>query len=131
MTPHYGPTNPSPAELAASGTRRYLRLVELKPEKEETYRQMHAGVWPEVVAALKQAKIHNYSIYIAELGGKKYLVAYFEYAGDDPAHDFAIVANDPTTRDKWWPITDDCQLRIPGTPEGEQWLPAEMVMYLP
>jgi L-rhamnose mutarotase len=131
MTPHYGPTNPSPDELAASGVRRYLRLVELKSEKEDTYRQMHAGVWPEVVAALKQAKIYNYSIYIAELGGKKYLIAYFEYAGDDPARDFAIVANDRTTRDKWWPVTDDCQVRIPGTPEGEQWLPAEMVMYLP
>ena len=131
MTPHYGPSNPTSEEQAASGVQRYLRLVELNPEKEEIYRQMHGNVWPEVVAALQRARIHNYSIYIAELSGKKYLIAYFEYTGDNPTRDFSIVANDPTTRDKWWPITDDCQLRIPGTPEGEQWLPAEMVMYLP
>jgi L-rhamnose mutarotase len=131
MTPHYGPTNPTTDEQAASGVRRYVRLVELNPEKEEVYRQMHAAAWPEVVAALRRAKIQNYSIHVVELAGTKYLIAYFEYRGDDPARDFAIVADDPTTRDKWWPITDDCQLRIPGTPEGEQWLPAEMVMYLP
>ena len=65
------------------------------------------------------------------LGEKKYLVAYFEYTGKDPEADFATIAQDPTTRDKWWPITDDCQVRLAGTPDGEQWKRAEMVMHLP
>jgi L-rhamnose mutarotase len=131
LTPQYGPTNPTPDEQAASGVRRYVRLVELRSECEQSYREIHAAVWPDVVAALQRAKIRNYSIHVAELGSVKYLIAYFEYTGDNPERDFAIVANDPTTRDQWWPITDGYQRRIPGTPEGEQWLPAEMVMYLP
>lgn len=131
MEPLYGPTNPSLEEEIKSGVRRYTQLVELKPEKEKLYRELHAEVWPEVVAAIKKANIQNYSIHLAELGGKKYLFSYFEYTGKDPESDFAIIANDPTTRDKWWPITNDTQLRIEGTPEGEQWLPAEMLMHLP
>jgi L-rhamnose mutarotase len=131
MKPFYGPTNPSPEEQIASGVRRYAELVELVPEKEEIYRQLHAEVWPEVVAAIKRAHVQNYTIYLVELSGKKYLFRYFEYTGSDPQKDFAGIAEDPTVRDKWWPITDGTQVRIPGTPEGEQWLPAEMLMYLP
>jgi L-rhamnose mutarotase len=131
MKPIYGPTNPSPEELIGSGVRRYAELVELVPEKEEIYRKLHAEVWPEVVAAIKRAHVHNYTIYLVELSGKKYLFRYFEYTGSDPQKDFAGIAEDPTVRDKWWPITDGTQVRIPGTPEGEQWLPAEMLMYLP
>ena len=131
MQPQFGPTNPSPAEQQASGVTRYASLVELIAEKEELYRELHAGVWPEVVAAVKRANIQNYSIYLLELMDKKYLFRYFEYTGTDPDRDFASVAEDPTTRDKWWPITDAMQLRIPGTPDGEQWLPAEMLMHLP
>lgn len=131
MQPQYGPTNPSPAEQQADGVCRYARLVELLPEKEAEYRQLHAEVWPEVVAAVKQANIENYSIHVLELGGKKYLFAYFEYTGDDPEQDFASIAADPTTRDQWWPLTDACQARVPGTADGEQWLAAEMVMYIP
>jgi L-rhamnose mutarotase len=131
MKPIFGPTNPSPEEQIASGVRRYAELVELVPEREEIYRQMHAEVWPEVVAAIKRAHVHNYTIFLVELSGKKYLFRYFEYTGSDPKKDFAAIAEDPTVRDKWWPITDGTQVRIPGTPDGEQWLPAEMLMYLP
>jgi L-rhamnose mutarotase len=131
MSAIYGPTNPSPKAVQESGVRRFVRLVELKPEKEQLYREMHAQVWPEVVAALKRANVHNYSIFLVDICGKECLLSYFEYTGSDSEKDFASIAADPTTRDKWWPITDDCQVRLPGTPEGQQWLPAEMVMHLP
>lgn len=131
MTPLYGPTNPSPSDQAAAGVRRYSSLVELKPEAEQEYRKMHAEVWPEVVAAVERANIRNYSIYLVPLFGKKYLFRYFEYIGSDPEADFASVAEDKATREQWWPITDAMQVRVDGTPEGEQWLPAEMLMHLP
>lgn len=127
---NYGTTNPTPEEQAAGGVRRYARIVELLADQEEVYREMHANVWPEVVSALERANIHNYSIHIGDLGGKKYLFSYFEYTGDDPQRDFASIAADAVTRDKWWPITDACQRRVEGTPDGEQWLPLEMVMHL-
>lgn len=130
-TAYYGSTNPAPGDERLHGVSRFLELVELHAKDEQRYREMHAEVWPEIVAAIKRANISNYSIFITTLLGKRVLVRYFEYTGDDPQRDFATISEDPTVRDKWWPITDGTQVRIPGTPEGEQWLPAEMLMYLP
>jgi len=131
MKPQYGKTNPSPEQEAAAGVRRFASLVELKPEKEKLYRELHANVRPEVAAAIRRANFRNYSIFAVELAGKKYLFRYFEYTGADLERDLAVISDDPTTRDEWWPVTDACQIRLPGTPDGEQWLPAEQLMHLP
>jgi L-rhamnose mutarotase len=131
MKPNFGKTNPSPEEEAATGVRRFAFLVGLKPEKEQLYRELHANVPAGVSDALKRANVHNYSIFVTELDGKKYLVAYYEYSGSDLKRDLAAIAADPMTRDQWWPITDGCQLRLPGTPNGQQWLSAERLMHLP
>lgn len=120
-------TNP---DQPIDGVHRYAAVVELIPEKEALYRELHRHVWPEVVDAIKAANIHNYSIHLAEIGGKKYLFSYMEYAGDDAEADFARIANDETTREKWWPITDACQRVLDGTPAGTQWLPLEMLMLI-
>ena len=130
IKPVYGKTNPAPDANSPNTIRRYTAAVELLPEKEEAYRQLHAEVWPEVIAAIKKANIQNYSIHLAELAGKKYLISHFEYTGNHPKKDFASIGDDPTTRDKWWPLTDACQQVLAGTPEGEQWLPLEMLMHL-
>jgi L-rhamnose mutarotase len=128
IEPVYGSTNPAPKQQAAAKVKRYASMIELCPEKEQEYRRLHAAVWPQVVAAVKRAKIRNYSIYVAELHGKKYLFSYLEYTGTDPETDFAKIGEDPTVKDKWWPLTDACQRRLPGTPEGEQWKSIEMLM---
>lgn len=125
--PAYGPTN---AKAPRDNIRRYAAAVELIPEKEQLYRDLHADVWPEVVAAIKKANIRNYSIFLGSIGGRKYLFSYFEYTGSDPATDLASIASDPTTRDRWWPLTDACQRVLDGTPEGEQWLPLESLMHI-
>ena len=49
-------------------------------------------------------------------------MSHFEYTGTNPKADFASIGNDPTTKNKWWPITDAYQIRLPGTPKGSQWL---------
>jgi len=126
----YGPSNPTPQQAAARGSRYYGSIIELRPEKEHEYRQLHADVWPAVKAAIHKANIRNYNIFAAELAGKKYLFSYFEYVGRDPEKDFASIAQDPTTRDRWWPLTDACQTRLPGTPDGQQWKPLDQVMHL-
>jgi L-rhamnose mutarotase len=129
-TPVYGSTNPAPAEQAQQSVARYGSVIELIPAKEQEYRQLHAEVWHEVQVAIKKANIQNYNLYVAQLGGKKYLFSYFEYTGNDAQKDFASIADDPTTKDRWWPLTDACQQRLPDTPEGEQWLPLETVMQI-
>ena len=52
------------------------------------------------------------------------------YIGTNPEADFASIANDPTTKNKWWPLTDACQVILKGTPTGQHWLPIEQVMHL-
>jgi len=130
IKPFYGKTNPTLEQKSQAKLRRYASVIELLPEKEKLYRKLHADVWPEVVAAIAKANISNYSIHVAELGGKKYLFSYFEYTGSDPEKDFASISEDPTTRDRWWPITNTCQQVIPGTLEGERWLSLEMLMHI-
>jgi len=130
VKPIYGTTNPTPAQIASSKVKRFASIIELRPEKERYYRELHANVWPEVVAAINKANIRNYTIYIATIDGKKYLFSHLEYVGDNAAEDFASIAKDSTTKNKWWPETDACQKRLPGTPEGEQWLGVEMLMHI-
>jgi len=130
IKPVYGKTNSAPEQKDQDTIKRYASVIELLPEKEESYRKLHSDVWPEVVAAIKKANIQNYSIHVAELGGKKYLFSYLEYSGNNPEKDFASIGDDPTTKDKWWPITDACQRELPGTPEGQHWLPMEILMHI-
>ena len=130
IKPVYGTTNLTPKQIARAKVKRYASVIELRPEKEQYYRKLHADVWPGVVAAIKKAKIRNYSIFVATVNGKKYLFGYLEYVGDNPDRDLATLSDDATTRDKWWPLTDPCQLRLPGTPKGEQWLSMEMLMHI-
>lgn len=128
IEPLYGPTNPAPGAAEPGGVTRYTSIVGLKPGAEQQYRQMHADVWPQVKAAIHEANIRNYSIWVIEIDGRKYLLSYLEYTGDDPEADFAKMGRDPTTRDKWWPITDAMQIRLPGTPGGQQWKRLERLM---
>ena len=128
--PIYGSTNPTPDDAAKAKVKYYGSIIELRPEKEKEYRELHANVWPEVRAAIAKANIRNFNIYVTEIAGKRHLVSHFEYIGSNPEEDFASIGNDPTTKNKWWPLTDACQIRLPGTPDNSQWLPMEQVMHL-
>jgi len=126
--PSYGPTNPSPAEAAASPVRRFGSVVGLDPDKEAYYRELHAAVWPQVLERLQRSNIRNYSIYVAELGGKRYLFSYFEYIGCDFEADSRAIAEDPETQ-RWWKECEPCQIRLPSSKPGVQWSDLEMVFF--
>ena len=125
MNSAYGVTNP---QNDSDGIRRVGSVIELRPEKEQQYRELHAEVWPAVLAQLRASNIRNYSIFIAKLDGKKYLFSYFEYTGSDYDKDMQAMANDPATQ-RWWQETDPCQTRLPETPIGENWLSMERVFF--
>jgi L-rhamnose mutarotase len=130
VKPVYGLTNPTPEAAAKEKVKYYGSIIELRPEKEKEYRELHANVWPEVRAAIAKANIRNYNIYVTEVAGKRLLVSHFEYIGTNPDADFASIAKNLTTKNKWWPLTDACQIRLPGTPKGSQWLAIEQVMHI-
>ncbi len=111
--------------------RRFGQVVQLKsdPKVMKLYLDLHANPWPEIVSKLQECNIHNYSIYLGEIApGKPYLFAYFEYTGTDFEADMKKMADDPKTKE-WWKLTAPCQIRIPGTPEDEQWLTMKEVYH--
>jgi hypothetical protein len=59
--------------------RRYGQVIGIKPERIAAYEQVHAAVWPEVLATIRACNIRNYSIFRPG----HTLFAYFEYTGDD------------------------------------------------
>jgi len=83
---------------------RYGQVIGVKGEQIEAYEQIHAAVWPEVLATIHACNIRNYSIF----RHGTLLFAYFEYIGDDFAADMARMAADPTTQ-AWWTHTEPMQ----------------------
>lgn len=129
VRPVYGTTNPSPAEREAAPVKRFGSVVGLDPAKEARYRGLHASVWPGVLEQIQRSRIRNYSIYVTELEGKRYLFSYFEYVGADFEEDMKNMAADPTTQE-WWRETAPCQIRLPNRKPGAQWSDMEMVFLM-
>lgn len=121
----YGATNPPPSE---DGIQRFGAVIGLKPEMEALYRELHANAWESVLACLAKHHIRNYSIFITELEGKKYLFSYLEYTGSDYEHDMRAVAADPETQ-RWWRATDPCQTQLPSRAPGANWSDMERVFF--
>ncbi len=109
--------------------KRYGSVIEVRDEKIEEYKRLHADVWPGVLAMIEQCNIHNYSIYLRRLpDGKHYLFSYFEYTGADLDADMAKMAADPTTQ-KWWDVCKPCHNPLPDRAEGEWWADMEEVFH--
>jgi L-rhamnose mutarotase len=103
---------------------RYAQVVGIKPEHIEAYEQLHAEVWPEVLATIHACNIRDYSIF----RHGTLLFAYFEYIGNDFAADMAKMAADPKTRE-WWSRTDPMQEPLPDRAPGEWWTPLPEVFH--
>jgi L-rhamnose mutarotase len=129
VKPVYGETNPNPEDIASQSIRRYGSVIGLKPECEQCYRELHANAWPAVMARLKQSNVQNYSIYVTELAGERYLFSYFEYTGNDYVADMQAIAEDPDTR-RWWQQTDPLQIQLPNRKEGDNWSMMEQIFLL-
>jgi len=104
-------------------------VVEIKPERIEEYKRLHAEVWPEVLDIISRANIRNYSIYLRSLpDGKYYLFSYFEYLGNDLAADMEAMEAEPVIQ-KWFVICKPCHEPLPDRAEGEWWATMEEVFH--
>ncbi len=118
------PTGIAPAKKP----QRFGAVIGLRPEKKDYYVKLHAETWPSILKLIRDSNIRNYSIYLAELDGKLYLFAYYEYVGEDFEADMQKIAADPNMQ-RWWKETDPCQIRLTGTPEGKWWKPIPEVFH--
>jgi L-rhamnose mutarotase len=109
--------------------KRYGMVIGLRPEKIDEYKRLHAAVWPDVLAMIRQCNIRNYSIYLRKMDdGHHYLFSHFEYTGDNFEADMAKMAADRTTQ-KWWSLCKPCQAPLTTRREGEWWAGMEEVFH--
>ena len=104
--------------------KRYGMVIDVKPEKIDEYKKLHAAVWPEVLKKITESNIRNYSIYLKD----NTLFSYFEYIGNDFNADMDKMGADPTTQ-KWWDVCKPCQQPIETREKGEWWANMEEVFH--
>jgi L-rhamnose mutarotase len=73
---------------------RYCFLLQVRPDRIEEYRRRHRAVWPEMLAALRDAGWRNYSLHLRADG---LLVGYVE-CDDLDAAQRAMAATDVNAR---------------------------------
>ena len=56
---HTGSHSTAMSKTSAAETRRYGQVVYLKAEYLEEYRKIHAAVWPEILAQIKDSNIRD------------------------------------------------------------------------
>ena len=100
---------------------RYGSVVGLKNDQINRYVELHAAVWPAILANITDCKIQNYSIYLRKFpDGKHYLFSYFEYVGDDFDADMKRMAEDSEVQ-RWWDECKPCHEPFEDREEGEWW----------
>ena len=102
------------------------RVIKLKPEIIPEYKRIHAAVWPEVLKAIRDSNIRNYTIFLKE--PENILFAYWEYHGTDFDADMKKMAQVPRMLE-WWKITDPMQVPFETRKDGEWWADMEDVFH--
>jgi L-rhamnose mutarotase len=106
-----------------SKPRRLGQVIELREECVQEYTRVHADGFPGVRDLLAKWHLHNFSIFMATVAGKRLLFLYAEYTGDSYESDMAGLSAEP--RDvEWHKLCDPMQASF--NPTGG-WLPMECV----
>ena len=109
--------------------KRYGSIIGLRPDKIEEYKRLHAAVWPEILAKIKECCMSNYSIFLHQLpDGNHYLFSYLEYSGADIDADSARMAADPKTQEGW-ALCKPRQEPLSNRAEGDWWVNMEEVFH--
>jgi len=106
---------------------RFGQVIQLHDDAVARYQELHASVWPEVLAMISACNLTNYTIFLRE--PENLLFAYFEYVGDDFAADMAKMAADPVTQ-QWWAVAMPLQEPLATRGDGEWWAATQEVFHL-
>lgn len=105
---------------------RMAQVIKVKPEAIPEYKRIHAAVWPEILAAIRESNIRNYTIFLQE--PENVLFAYWEYHGTDFAADMEKIRHAPRMQE-WWNITDPMQEPFETRAAGDWWKKIENVFH--
>lgn len=112
--------------------RRFGQRLGLRTECLETYKRLHAAIWPEIASAIRAAGIRNYTIYYgAGDSGAGELFATFEYHGPEQEFETRMeaLAAAPRMRE-WWDVMEPMQIPRGDRRPGEWWTTLEEVFHL-
>lgn len=94
--------------------RRIGKVIEVKGDRLDEYKALHADSHPGVRDLISAAHIRNFSIYLSRFpDGRYYLFQYYEYTGDDHDADMAQLHVEPRIRE-WLAMCDPMQIPFPG-----------------
>lgn len=105
--------------------KRFGQVVKVRPEKYEVYKSLHENCWPEIIEAIQEANVRNFTIFHRD----GYLFKYFEYVGDDYEADMKKLAENPKNI-AWLSLTDPCQEAFPSAEEGKVWTDMDELFHL-
>ena len=116
-----------PGRAAEKPVKRVGMVVGIQPNMIEQYKDLHADSNPGVRDLLSKYHIHNFSIYLEQIGEQWYEFGYYEYTGDDYDDDMAQLAREPRNIE-WLKMCDPMQIPLPG---AEGWKQMERVYFNP
>lgn len=100
-------------------------VVGIRPEKIDSYKELHADDNPGVRDLLNKYNMHNFSIFLTQIDGKWYEFGYYEYTGDDYEADMNKLAQEPRNIE-WLSVCDPMQIPLKGE---KSWKIMERVFY--
>ncbi len=110
------------AVIEKPNVKRYGKVIKVKPEKLDYYKKLHAEPWPEVLKALYECNLRNFSIYYRD----GYLFSYYEYIGSNYDADMKKLSELTAA---WLKETDPCQQPVESAKPGEWWAEMEEVFH--
>ncbi|MEI7901681.1 MAG: L-rhamnose mutarotase [bacterium] len=115
------------AGCSSTGVKRVGMVKQLRADKIEEYKRLHADSNFGVRDLLGKYHMRNFSIYLQQIEGKWYEFGYYEYTGKDFAGDMAKLDKEPRNID-WLKVCDPMQIPLPG---AKSWTEMERVYFNP
>jgi L-rhamnose mutarotase len=116
-----------PSNVAEGGSAPAQRIcfqLQVRPDRIAEYVERHRAVWPDMLAAIRDAGRRNYSLYLREDG---LLIGYYET--DDDASSAAALAADPRTAE-WEASSTDLFVSLSGDRADQSALQLREVFHL-
>ena len=104
---------------------RYARVLRLREGAEQEYERYHSEVWPEVVRAVEDAAIANYSIFRYGC----WLFSYFELPDGITLEDVGRVMAKCEACQRWEETMHDLQEPLPESQGDNWWVPMKQVWH--
>jgi L-rhamnose mutarotase len=112
------------AEQASAPPQRICFQLQVRPDRIAEYVERHRAVWPDMLAAIRDAGRRNYSLYLRDDG---LLIGYYET--DDDASSAAALAADPRTAE-WEATSTDLFVSLSGDRADQSALQLREVFHL-